>query len=152
VIDLLIKPGGGVMFNNILLAAEDLEHSMSAARVAGETARVMKSSNLCVAVAYHPVPDFLGELDFERMTADRQTKAEAVAKSLVQEVGAIPGDIQIEVMEGPVVKAIQKIAPVHGSDLILMGSGHRGILGQNATWHHGQKVVDHAPCPVMIVG
>jgi nucleotide-binding universal stress UspA family protein len=119
--------------------------------MAGETARTMNSSSLCIAVTYPPVPDFLGESDFERMTADRLTKAEAVARSLVQEVGAIPGEIQTEVMEGPVVKAIQKIAPVHGSDLILMGSPHRGMLGQAVARHHSHQLVDHAPCPVMIV-
>ena len=80
------------------------------------------------------------------------TKAEAAAKVLIQAVGDIPGETQIEILEGPVVKAIQKIAPVHGSDLILMGSPHRRLLGQAVARHHSHQLVDHPPCPVMIVG
>ncbi len=139
------------MFQHILLAAEDLGHARNAAKMAGETARLMKSSSLCITVTYHPVPTFLGELSYEEETATRQSKAEAVVNSLLKEVGAIPGEIQTEVLEGPAEDAILKVAQVRGSDLILMGNGHREILAQEVPWHHGQKVMNRAPCPVMVV-
>jgi nucleotide-binding universal stress UspA family protein len=139
------------MFQHILLAAEDSDHSMNAARMAGETARTMNSSSLCIAVTYPPVPEFLGDQKFGKETAARQTKAEATVRSLLLEVGNIPGEITTEVLEGPVVDAILKVSQLNGTDLILMGSRHRGPLGQAESCNHGRKIADHAPCPVMIV-
>jgi len=139
------------MFKNILLIAEDLDGSVQAARMAGEAARTMDSSNLCITVTYPPVPSFLGDPGFEKAFRERLTKAEAVAESLQREVGTIPGEVQTEVLGVPLVEAVISVSQVHGSDLIVMGSPHRGPLGQAVTWHHNHQVVDHVHCPVMIV-
>jgi len=72
------------MFDNILLVANDLDHSRQAARMVGETARRMGSSSLCIAVAYPSVPDYLGTPYSEEATATRQTRAEAVAQRLLE--------------------------------------------------------------------
>ena len=140
------------MYNNLLLVAEDLDQAIPAAQMVGETARRMGSSNLCIAVAYPPVPDCLGTPYAEQATATRQAKAEAVAKVLRREVGSIPGAIQTEVLEGTVAEVSRTISEVRGSDLIVMGSEEPGFLRRLWAGRHDREVLDHALCPVMIVG
>ncbi|MGA2080693.1 MAG: universal stress protein [Holophaga sp.] len=115
------------MFDNILLAAENVDHSIQAAKVAGETARAMNSSSLCIVVAYPPVPDFLGAPVCERVSAARLTRAEAVVETTLV------------------------VSQEQGSDLIVMGLQEPGPLGHLVAGHESEAVVDQARCPVMIV-
>jgi nucleotide-binding universal stress UspA family protein len=136
------------MYDHILLVADGLDGSAQAARMVGETARRMQSADLCIAVAYPPVPDCLGAPYFERAVAKRQARAEAVARRLRQEVGAVPGKIQTEVLEGTVAEVAQSISQVRGSDLIVIGSRETGPVRRMWAGFHG---ADHALCPVMVV-
>jgi len=139
------------MFNNILLVADDLDHSRQAARMVGETARRMGSSSLCIAVAYPAVPDFLGVPYSEQATAARLTRAEAMARLLLQEVGPIPGEVQAEVLAGTVAEVTRAVSQVRGSDLIVVGSRDRGPLGRLRAWHQGRASAGRALCPVLTV-
>jgi len=139
------------MFDNLLLVAEGFDHSVHAAQVAGDLARTMKSSNVCILVAYPPVPAFLGEPNLEKVTSARMIEAEFVCKSLLGKVGQIPGKVQTEVLAGSVVESTLAISRAHGSDLIVMGAQAAGTLGHLVAGHHTEEVADHAPCPVLIV-
>jgi len=139
------------MYNNLLLVADDLDQAIPAAQMVGETARRMRSANLCIAVAYPSVPDCLGSPYAEQATASRQAKAEAVAQMLRREVGSIPGAIQTEVLEGTVAQVSRTVSEVRGSDLIVMGSGEPGLLRRLWAGRHGREVLEQALCPVMIV-
>lgn len=67
------------MFKNLLLVGDLSEHSLHAARTAGEMARAMNASSLCIATAFPPVHVFLGEPNFDKVSAARLIEAEAVA-------------------------------------------------------------------------
>ena len=137
------------MFNHILLATDNMKQGKLAARTAGETARQMHSATLCIVVTYPPVPGFLGILESEKRIAARLSRAEVLAESLLQEVGVIPGETQLEILEGPLSEAVATVSQVRGSDLIVMNSKQPRPLERLTEWFHNCQVVAHRRCPVM---
>lgn len=139
------------MFNHILLAADDANQARTAARMAGETARQMHSASLRIVVAYPSVPDFIGSPEAEHEIAARLTHAEALAESLRQEVGIIPGELQTELLEGSAENAALAASRTQESDLIVMGSRTDGFLGRLAAWFRNARMAHRVHCPVLIV-
>ena len=140
------------MYDKILFVADDLGHAIQAARMVGETARRMQSSQLSIVVAFPPVPDFLGAPYSGQATAARMTRAEAVAERLQREVGAVPGKIQAEVLAGTMAEVAQAVSQVRGSDLIVIGSQEPGFWRRLWSGRQGRAIADHALCPVLLVG
>ena len=139
------------MFNHILLGVDGSEHSSHAAETAAELARSMKSNILRIVVAYDPVPSYLGEPNMQTAISARMEEAEMILKKAMDAVGKIPGEIHTEILEGPPAEAILDVANTRASDLIVMGSRGLGRLSGALLGSQSQKVVQHAPCPVLIV-
>lgn len=139
------------MFKNILLGVDGSEHALHAARTAGDLARAVQAETLRIVVAYEPVPSYLGEPNLETAISARMMEAEQILKTAQQAVGTIPGKIHIEVLEGPPAEAILTVAATRHNDLIVMGSRGLGRLTGLLIGSQSQKVVQHAPCPVLIV-
>jgi nucleotide-binding universal stress UspA family protein len=139
------------MFKNILLGVDGSEHALHAARTAGDLARAVQAETLRIVVAYESVPAYLGEPNLEAAISARMMEADQVLKTAQQAVGAIPGEIHIEVLEGPPAEAILAVAATRHNDLIVMGSRGLGRLSGLLLGSQSQKVVQHAPCPVLIV-
>ncbi|MFZ5908415.1 MAG: universal stress protein [Chloroflexota bacterium] len=139
------------MFKNILLGVDGSEHALHAARTAGDLARAVQSETLRIVVAYEAVPAYLGEPNLEAAISARMLEADQILKTARQAVGTIPGEIHIEVLEGPPAEAILAVAATRHNDLIVMGSRGLGRLTGLLLGSQSQKVVQHAPCPVLIV-
>lgn len=139
------------MFNSILLAVDESEHSQHAARTAADLARAVKARNLRIAVVYEAVPTYLGEPNLSHAIAARTAEAEKILAATEKVVGNVPAKIHREILEGPVAEAIIEVAATRKSDLIVMGSrGHGGLKGA-LLGGNSQKVIHHAHCPVLIV-
>ena len=78
-------------------------------------------------------------------------EADEILKKAIEIVGEIPGEIHTEVLEGSPAEAILDVANTRKSDLIVMGSRGLGRLTGLLLGSQSQKVVQHAPCPVLIV-
>jgi nucleotide-binding universal stress UspA family protein len=141
---------GDSMFSKILLAADGSEHSLRAAKVACDLARAVKAEEIRVVVAYDPIPPYLGEPNLQHAIDARLLEAEAILKAAVDEVGEFSG-IHTEMLEGSPAEAIIDVATTRNSDLIVMGSRGRGRIAGAVLGSNSQKVVSHAPCPVLIV-
>ena len=139
------------MFNKLLLAVDGSEHALHAARMAADLARTMDSTELRIVVSYEAIPPYLGEPNLQYAIDARMKDAKSVLDKAVQEVGKIPGEVHTEVLEGPPADAIIEVANTRGSDLIVMGSRGLGRLAGLLLGSTSQKVVSHAPCPVLIV-
>jgi nucleotide-binding universal stress UspA family protein len=139
------------MFDNILLAVDGSEHALHTARVAGDLARATKAQTLRVIVVYDPVPSSLGEPNLSQAIATRQHEAQDILDHSIQAVGNIPGDIHNEIIEGHIADKIIDVASIRKSDVIVMGSRGRTGLASALLGSNSQKVVSHAPCPVLIV-
>jgi len=139
------------MFNHIVLAADGSEHGLRAAKVAGDLARAISAEELRVVVAYDPVPPYLGEPNLQNAINARVLESDTILKAALAEVGEVPSEIQTEILEGSPAEAIVEVATVRNSDVIVMGSRGLGRLAGALLGSNAQKVVSHAPCPVLIV-
>ncbi|HET6821714.1 MAG TPA: universal stress protein [Anaerolineales bacterium] len=139
------------MFENILLAVDGSEHSLHAARVASDLAQAMKSQTLRIVVAFEPIPVHLGEPFMQETINARLREAEAITQKAVKTVGTISAAIHTETLEGNPAEVILEVAKTQSSNAIVMGSRGLGKLAGLLLGSTSQKVVSHAPCPVLIV-
>jgi nucleotide-binding universal stress UspA family protein len=138
------------MFKNILVAVDGSEHALKAARIAGDFARKMNAV-LRVVTVYDPVPTYLGEPNLQQALNERFALAQQVLDSAVQEIGEIPSMLETEMLEGPAAEAILAVVEVRENDLIIMGTRGLGRLKGLLLGSQSQKVLAHAPCPVLLV-
>ena len=139
------------MFEKILLAVDGSEHAQHAAKTAGDLARAVKAKDLRIVVAYEPVPSYLGEPNLGQAIAARTKEAEEILQKAQNVIGSVPAEINTEIIEGSIAEAILEVATTHKSDVIVMGSRGLGRLVGALLGSNSQKVVSHAPCPVLIV-
>ncbi len=139
------------MFEIILLAVDGSEHGQNAARIAGDLARAVKAKDLRIVVAYEPIPSYLGEPNLGQAIAARKTEAKEILLKAQAEIGSVPSQINTEMIEGSIAEAILDVANVRKSDVIVMGSRGLSRLAGALLGSNSQKVVSHAPCPVLIV-
>ncbi len=138
------------MFKNILLAVDGSEQSMMSARIAGNLARTL-NAKLVVVTAFDPIPSIIGDPDRQRIISAHISDAENDLAAAINEIGEFPGELQKEILEGPAAEAILNVADTRGNDLIVMGTHGRGRFAGFFLGSVSQKVVAHAPCPVMLV-
>lgn len=139
------------MFDKILLAVDGSENALHAARKAAELARTMKSKELRIVTAYDVIPMYLGEPNMQLVIDNRKGVSEQVVNDTINAVGEVPSEIHVEILEGDPAEAIIDVASTRKSDLIVMGSRGLGRLTGLLLGSTSQKVVAHAPCPVLIV-
>jgi len=139
------------MFKHILLAVDGSDHAMRAAKVASEMAHCVEAVELRVVVAYDPIPPYLGEPNLQGAINARLDDAQSILQKAVTAVGDVPGEIHTELIEGDSAEAIIDVAKTRKSDVIVMGSRGLGRLAGLVLGSTSQKVVSHAPCPVLIV-
>ena len=138
------------MFNNILVAVDGSEHALKAARVAGELARSM-DAKLRVVTVYEPLPSYLGEPYLQKAISERLSHMEHILEEALREIGSIPGELKTETLEGSVAEAILAILETRAIDLVVMGTRGRGRLASVLLGSQSQKVVQLAPCPVLLM-
>ena len=139
------------MFEKILLAVDGSEHSMRAAKEAGDLARAMKSDILRIVVAFDNIPRYLGEPNREQAIQPRLQEANEILRKAQEAVGKIPGELPTELIEGSPAEAIINVAKTRGSSVIVMGSRGLSSIAELMLGSTSHKVVSHASCPVLIV-
>ncbi len=139
------------MFETILLAVDGSQHGLHAARVAGDLARAVQTSELCVVVAYEPVPGYVKEPNLSEAIANRKTEAQQILQQAQDIIGSVPARIDLQMIEGPIAEAVLHAAAARKCDLIVMGSRGYGRLEGALLGSNSQKVASEAPCPVLIV-
>ncbi len=138
------------MFKHILVAVDGSANAREAARTAGNLAREL-GARVYVVVAFEPIPDYLGEPFWEEAANARMKKAETILSAALGVVGDVPGGVETEMLEGRPAEAILKVAESRDVDLIVMGAQGEGSLGSWLLGSQSRKVINHAPCPVLIV-
>jgi len=139
------------MFEKILLAVDGSEHALHAARTAADLARTVNAKEFRIVVAYDFIPPYLGEPNMQYAIDARMEEANAILDHAAKVVGEIPCEIHTELIEGSEAEAIIVVAATRKSDVIVMGSRGLGSLAGLLLGSTSQKVVAHAPCPVLIV-
>jgi nucleotide-binding universal stress UspA family protein len=136
------------MFENILLAFDGSAHAQKAALVAADLARQYRAS-LYLIHTYEPIPDYLGEPFLQQAISRRTEAADRVVAQALALLGELPR-LEAEVLEGPPAEAILRVSEVRKVDLIVMGTRGLGQLKGLLLGSQSQKVLAHAPCPVLL--
>ena len=139
------------MFEKILLAVDGSEHALHAARTAADLARTLNAKEFRIVVVYDFIPPYLGEPNMQFAIDARMEAAKAVSENAVDAVGKLPCKVHTEFIEGSAAEAVIQVAVTRQSDVIVMGSRGLGTLAGLLLGSTSQKVVAHAPCPVLIV-
>ena len=139
------------MFDKILLAIDGSDHALHAARIAADMARGMKPKEFRVVISYDTIPMYLGEPNMQYAIDNRKKDAEEILNKALEEIGELPCEIHTELLEGDTASSIIDVATVRKSEIIVMGSRGLGRLAGLVLGSTSQKVVAHAPCPVLIV-
>lgn len=139
------------MFKNILLAVDGSEHGLRAARMAGDLARSLQAEDLYVVAAYEPIPPYIGDPYLQTAIDARLKESQTLLQKAVEAVGKIPGKLHSELIEGPAAESIIEVARTRKSGVIVMGARGLGRIAAAVLGSTSQKVVSHAPCPVLIV-
>jgi nucleotide-binding universal stress UspA family protein len=81
----------------------------------------------------------------------RIEEAKKIMQTAINTIGDLPCEIHTELLEASPAEAIINVATTRKSDVIVMGSRGHGTLAGLLLGSTSQKVVAHAPCPVLIV-
>jgi nucleotide-binding universal stress UspA family protein len=134
-----------------LLAIDNSETALYAAKVAGDLARAVNPRELHIVIAYEPVPNYSGESNLYSANLNEQDKSQDILQETEKALGSVPAEIRSELIEGHITETVISVAKNRHSDLIIMGSEGMGRLTGALVGINGQKVVSEAPCPVLIV-
>jgi len=139
------------MFDRILLAVDGSDHAWHAAKTAGDLARRMKSIELWIVTVQDPIPPYLGEPNMQTAINTRLEEGQAILQKALETVRDLQIEVHTDLIEGSPAEGIIDVAKTCHSDLIVMGSRGLGRLAGMVLGSTSQKVVSHAPCPVLIV-
>ncbi len=139
------------MFKNILLAFDGSEHARQAAKLAGGLARGQKSAPiLWLVTVMDSIPHDLGEPYLSQLIEQRT----AAGQEMTREAALLIGEgveIHNELLFGSPAECILQVAETRGCDLIVMGTRGLGVLQGLLLGSQAQKVINNAPCPVLVV-
>jgi nucleotide-binding universal stress UspA family protein len=139
-----------MMFKKILLATDGSPHAEEALKYARDLA-LRDDAQAIVVHAVPPVPDYLGEPEWQKLASRNVAEGEQVAGNAAEKLQKAGVDVIVEVLEGPPADAILRVADVRQPDLIVMGSRGYGEMASLLLGSVSHRVLAHTRVPVMIV-
>jgi universal stress protein A len=139
----------------ILVPCDFSEYAEKALTWALELAERWRSRVLLLHVIPRPSypPMLMGSyFDVAQFEASLQAEAETRAKEIVARAGNKAVQIETQVIIGEPFSDICRMAEDEKVDLIVMGSHGRTGLRHVLLGSVAERVVRHAPCPVLVIG
>lgn len=140
------------MFNKILLPSDGSEFAMRAAQYALTVAQENPEVKITIVYAYQLVPDIALDTPF---TPSIITFADEQALAVLEKTRQVFDDagvkVETVVRRGDPGREITALAREGDFDHIVMGTRGAGALGGLIFGSVAQKVVQMAPCPVLLV-
>jgi nucleotide-binding universal stress UspA family protein len=135
----------------ILVAHDGSKLSDKALKKAAEMAAALRSTLVVLTVVPELYLTELSDMDRQRITNALTEEAEAAMEKVRTSLAATVPDAKTVIRQGAAADKILESAQKMKADLVVVGShGRHGarkfLLGSVST-----KVVDHAPCPVLVV-
>ena len=138
------------MFERIVVALDGSDHSHRALEHAKHLAECLDAT-LWLVHAFAHTSDLWGHDKFDELVTQRKTAGQDILDEARKTLGDTTFDVQEELLEGPAAEAILNVAEVRNADLIVLGTRGHGSLQGMLVGSVGNKVLQHAHCPVMLV-
>ncbi len=138
------------MFEQIVVALDGSEHSHRALENAKHLAEC-SGATLWLVHAFVHTSDLWGHDKYDELVMQRKTAGQDILDEAREKLGETTFDIHEELLEEPAAEAILNVAEVRNADLIVMGTRGHGSLQGMLVGSVGNKVLNHAHCPVMLV-
>lgn len=142
-------------FETILLTTDFSDLSRRAVPLALSLARAFGSRLLVVHVVEEMLPPLSDEFSAvplqEVFEAQRRHAAQALERFVAEEVGPHGGRADPVLVQGVPHVEIVRLAEQRRADLIVMATHGRGFLSQAIFGSTTERVLRHAPCPVLTV-
>ncbi len=147
--DVLVVPlGGTVAWDRIMVATDGSPRSRAAAERAMTLAQSRGSILMVVSVQDFPAA-------IRGVAPQQRLELLKICQSQVDEVIQRARERQIDcqgfILEGLAYTAISELAREQQADLIVMGSHGRSGLTRLLMGRVAERVIGHAPCPVLVV-
>jgi nucleotide-binding universal stress UspA family protein len=138
------------MFRRLIVGLDGSEGSRRALEAAMTLARTEKAELFLISIAELPrYPGAVDEVEDEQRSAEKVYRE--IQEDAAQQVNAAGLVVHREIRAGHAAQALPNYAMEVGGDLLVIGhSGHSGIWGR-LLGTTADKVVDHAPCSVLVV-
>jgi len=138
------------MYRRIAVGFDGSSGSRRALEAAVDLARSDKAELFLVSIEELPrYPGAIDEVDDEQRSSEKFF--EAVQDEAVRQITGAGLVVHREIRPGHAAQALPHYATEVGADLLVIGhSGHSGIWGR-LLGTTADKVVEHAPCSVLVV-
>lgn len=139
-----------MQIQTILLPVDGSEHSVNAARYAADLAKTTGAS-IVLLHCHRAVPLALGEPNFQNAVDQYAADSDRVLdpfRRLLDDAGV---DYQDRVVGGRAAEVIAEVAGIEECDLVVMGSKGKSDLEGLFVGSVTHKVLNTAPCPVLVV-
>lgn len=134
----------------ILLALDGSEHSHKVLETAIEYAKMLNAAVVFV-YCHEKFPQLLGEPYRNREIARILEESGITIAPFLKQLAAAGLSVEERVMEEPAAKRITDIAEIERCDLIVIGSRGLGGLTSLIVGSVAQRVLQTAPCSVLVV-
>lgn len=135
-----------------MIIATDLSDPASAAiEEGGKLARRLGSRVVLTHVLENKLPMFLSKKEVAEIQARHgEHAAESLARCAEEDLEGV--ETETVVVDGEPHDAIVQLARDRGADLVVVGMHGHGFLRHSLVGSVAERVLRHAPCPVLIVG
>lgn len=134
----------------ILLPVDGSEHATRAAAYAVKMAGLMEA-RLLLLYCHRPFPVKRGEPYFQNAVDKIIRQANALLKPFRSMLIAKEADFSDLIIEGPPREKICEVARIEKCEMIIMGSRGRSDLKGLLLGSVAHRVLQQAPCPVLVV-
>lgn len=134
----------------MLLAVDGSSHSEQAARYTADLAQMI-SAEVILLHCHRQFPSVLGEPYLQQVVSDTRDRTERImapVRDILTDAG-VPFSERL--LEGPAGPKIVEVARIESIDLIIMGSKGKSDLEGLIMGSVTHRVLNAAPCPVLVV-
>ncbi len=139
------------MFERILLAVDDSERSMRAAKIVGDLARAMNTNAVRIVSALQDTGAYMAAPDFQPIISVHSRDNQRILEEAREAVGEFPGKVELESLGGLQAEALNSVARLSESTVIVIALRSPSMIAEMMLEGVSGGAPSLAPCPVLVV-